>query len=111
MDDESGDNCTLSRSAEASQKLKENLRSGTFVVDERSRGRFENKCRGFNGHAIFRYKENWQVKHSKCVRNMAFLNFFFDILHDFICCFTLHILFSQFHSPRKDNTRAIDPKT
>ena len=65
-DDKSGNNCSLSRSAEASQRLKENLRSGTFVVDEMKRGRFENKCCGLDGHAIFCYKESWQVKHSKC---------------------------------------------
>jgi hypothetical protein len=48
--------------------LKASLRSGTFVVDERKRERFEEKCRGLDGHAKFSYKgsSGWQVRHSKC---------------------------------------------
>ena len=65
-DDESSEDCTLSRSAGASRKLNESLRSGTFVVDEGKRERFERKCRGIDGHAKFRYKQSWQVRHSKC---------------------------------------------
>ncbi|KAF9779588.1 hypothetical protein BJ322DRAFT_1167867 [Thelephora terrestris] len=65
-DDESGDDGALSRSAEASRKLKEDLRSGTFAVDEGKRKRFEGKCRAVDGHAMFRYKKSWQVRHSKC---------------------------------------------
>ena len=65
-DDESGEDCVPSRSAEASRKLKESLKSGTFVVDKGKRERFERKCRGLDGHAEFHYKESWQVRHSKC---------------------------------------------
>ena len=65
-DDESSEDCTLSRSAEASWKLKESLKSGTFVIDEGKRERFKKKCRGLDGHAKFRYKGSWQVRHSKC---------------------------------------------
>ena len=63
--DESGEDC-LSRSAEASRKLNESLRSGTFVVDEGKRGRFEEKCCQLDGHAKFCYKKSWKVRHSKC---------------------------------------------
>jgi len=63
--DESGED-HLSRSAEASRKLNESLRSGTFVVDEGKRGRFEEKCRQLDGHAKFCYKKSWRVRHSKC---------------------------------------------
>ena len=66
-DDEDNEDCGLSRSAAASRKLRESVRSGTFVVDEK-RKRFETKCRGFDGHASFRYKGSWQVRHSKCSR-------------------------------------------
>lgn len=62
----SGEDRVLSRSAEVSQKLKEAVRSGTFVVDQEKRGRFEKKCRGLDGHAKFNYKGSWQVRHSKC---------------------------------------------
>ena len=65
-DDESGGDHALSRSAEASRKLRESLKSGTFVVDEGKRERFEGKCRGLDGHAKFSYKGSWQVRHSKC---------------------------------------------
>jgi len=65
-DDESSEDCTLSRSVGASRKLNESLRSGMFVVDEGRRERFERKCRGIDGHAKFRYKQSWQVRHSKC---------------------------------------------
>jgi hypothetical protein len=64
--DENGRDHALSRSAEASRKLKESLRSGTFVADEKKRGRFEGKCRGLDRHAKFGYKASWQVRHSKC---------------------------------------------
>jgi len=65
-DDESGEDDALSHSAGASRKLNESLRSRTFVVDEGKRERFEKKCRGHDGHANFRYKGSWQVRHSKC---------------------------------------------
>lgn len=68
LDDESDDSedHALSRSAGASRKLKESLKSGTFVADEGKKERFEKKCRGLDRHAMFRYKESWQVRHSKC---------------------------------------------
>lgn len=65
-DGESSEDCALSRSAKASRKLKEGLRSGTLVIDEGKRERFEKKCRGLDGHAKFDYKGGWQVRHSKC---------------------------------------------
>ena len=43
------------------------------------------------------------------VRNMVFLNFFFAFFTTFYVVLFLPTLFSQFHSSRKDNTRAIDP--
>ncbi|KAF9641889.1 hypothetical protein BDM02DRAFT_3194339, partial [Thelephora ganbajun] len=65
-DSESGEDCVPSRSAAASRKLNESLRSGTFMADEGKTERFEKKCHGLDGHAKFRYKESWQVRHSKC---------------------------------------------
>lgn len=65
-DGESGEERVLSCSAKASRKLKEDLRSGTLVVDEGKRERFEKKCCGLDGHAKFDYKGGWQVRHSKC---------------------------------------------
>lgn len=62
-DDEDGG---LSRSAAGSRKIKEALKSGTFVVDEKKRGRFEEKCRGLDQHAQFCYGKSWQVRHSRC---------------------------------------------
>lgn len=66
LDDESGRDRVLSRSAAASRKLKESLKCGEFVAGEGKRERFEKKCCGLDEHARFRYKESWQVRHSKC---------------------------------------------
>lgn len=63
-DDESGEDVALSRSAEVGRKLKESLKSGTFVVDKGKRGKFEEKCRGLDEHAKFSYKGSWQVRRS-----------------------------------------------
>jgi hypothetical protein len=72
-DDESGaginDDEKRSRSAAASRKLKELVKSGGFVVDEKKRKRFEDKCIEMDGGAKFRYREaSWQVLHSKCLK-------------------------------------------
>jgi hypothetical protein len=65
-DDESCGERGESRSAAASRKLKESLKSGQFVVDERKRAVFEEKCKGMGGGARFRYGEKWEVLHQKC---------------------------------------------
>ena len=55
-----------SRSAVASRKLKESLKSGQFVADERRQEVFEEKCRKMGGGVKFRYGEKWEVLHQKC---------------------------------------------
>lgn len=55
-----------SRSAVASRKLKESLKSGEFVADERKRTAFEEKCKKMGDGAKFRYGEKWEVLHQKC---------------------------------------------
>ena len=65
-DDDSGEGHRPSRSTEASRKLKELVRNGKFVVDEGKRERFEEKCCRLDGAAMFRYRESWKVRHSKC---------------------------------------------
>jgi hypothetical protein len=72
-DDESpagtDDDKKRSRSAVASRKLKQRVKSGGFVVDERKRKRFEEKCIEMDGRADFCYRgASWQVLHSKCLK-------------------------------------------
>jgi hypothetical protein len=55
-----------SRSAAASRKLKESLKSGDFTVNERKRAAFEEKCKQMGDDARFRYGEKWEVLHQKC---------------------------------------------
>ena len=55
-----------SRSAAASRRLKELLKSGKFVVDEQKRAVFEEKCKRMGNGARFRYGEKWEVLHQKC---------------------------------------------
>jgi hypothetical protein len=52
----------LSRSVDSSRKLKRLMKSGMLVVDERKREGFEEKCRGLDRHAVFKYKGSWQVR-------------------------------------------------
>jgi hypothetical protein len=75
-DDESpagtDDDKKQSRSAAASRKLKQLVKSGGFVADERKRKRFEEKCIEMDGGADFRYRgTSWQVFHSKCLKWFA----------------------------------------
>lgn len=65
-DDKSCEERGESRSAAASRKLKEALKSGRFVVDERKRTVFEEKCKQMSNGAKFRYGEKWEVLHQKC---------------------------------------------
>ena len=72
-DDESGaetdDNGKRSRSAIASRRLRELVKSGEFAVDERKRKRFEEKCAEMDRGAKFDYRDaSWQVLHSNCSR-------------------------------------------
>ena len=66
MDDDSCEERGESRSAVASRKLKDSLKSGQFVVDERKKTVFEEKCRQMGGGARFRYEGKWEVLHLKC---------------------------------------------
>lgn len=65
-DDDSSEERGESRSATASRKLKESLKSGQFVVNERKRASFEGKCKRMDSGARFRYGEKWEVLHQKC---------------------------------------------
>ena len=67
-DDESCGEHGGSRSAAASRKLKESLKSGQFMVDERKRTTFEEKCKQMGNGAKFRYGEKGEVLHQKCGR-------------------------------------------
>ena len=56
-----------SRSAIASQRLRESMKSGDFSADERKRKRFEEKCVEIDCGAQFRYQNvGWKVLHSRC---------------------------------------------
>ena len=55
-----------SRSAAASRKLRESMKSGKFVADEQKKAAYEKKCVGMDGKARFRYEKKWEVLHSKC---------------------------------------------
>ena len=66
MDDDSCEERGESRSAVASRKLKELLKSGHFVVDERKKIAFEEKCKRMASGARFRYGKKWEVLHPKC---------------------------------------------
>lgn len=65
---ESNDDGKRSRSATASRRLRESVKSGNFSVDERKRKLFEDKCVKIDRGAQFRYQQDvgWQVLHSKC---------------------------------------------
>ena len=65
-DDESCEERGESRSAVASRKLKESLKSGEFAVDEQKRTSFERKCEQMGAGVRFRYGEKWEVLHQKC---------------------------------------------
>jgi len=66
---ETSDDDKQSRSTIASRRLRESMKSGDLVVDERKRGRFEEKCVEMDPGAKFRYQHaGWQVLHSKCLR-------------------------------------------
>ena len=57
----------LSWSAVTSRRLRESARSGEFVIDERKKKRFEEKCIEMDCGAEFRYQDvGWQVLHSRC---------------------------------------------
>lgn len=55
-----------SRSAAATRKLRELVKSGKFVVDEQKKVTYERKCVGMDAKARFRYEKKWEVLHSKC---------------------------------------------
>ena len=55
-----------SRSAVASRKLKNLLKSGQFVANKQKREAFEGKCRRMDHGVKFRYGEKWEVLHQKC---------------------------------------------
>ena len=58
-----------SRSAVVRKKLNDLVASGEFVVDERKRERFEEKCVELDNGAKFQYRgASWQVLHSKCLK-------------------------------------------
>ena len=63
---ETNDRTKLSRSAAASRRLIESMRSGEFVVNERKKKRFEEKCNKMDRGAKFHYDNGWYVLHSKC---------------------------------------------
>ena len=64
---ETDDDSKWSRSAIASQRLRESVKSGDFSVDGRKRKKFEDKCVKIDCGAQFRYQDvGWQVLHSKC---------------------------------------------
>jgi hypothetical protein len=66
---ETDDNSKQSRSAIASRRLRESVKSGEFVIDERKRKRFEEKCAEIDRGAKFDYQDaSWQVLHSNCLR-------------------------------------------
>ena len=65
-DEESCNGCGSSRSATASRKLKNLMKSGQFVIDERKREAFERKCMRMDNSVKFRYREKWEVLHQKC---------------------------------------------
>jgi len=65
-DEESCEERGESRSATASRKLKESLKSGQFVIDKRKRVVFEEKCTRMSNGVRFRYGEKWEVLHQKC---------------------------------------------
>ena len=60
-----------SRSAAATRKLRESMKSGTFVADEQKKAVYERKCIGMDEKARFRYQKRWEVLHSKCGKWLA----------------------------------------
>jgi len=56
----------ISRSAMASQKLKADMKAGTFVPNKAKRSNFEESCLAMDSGATFRYGESWKVFHSDC---------------------------------------------
>ena len=68
-DETDDDGHKRSRSAIASRRLRELAKATDFVVDEKKRKRFEEKCIEIDRGAKFRYQgASWQVLHSKCLR-------------------------------------------
>ena len=64
-----GDSCEErgeSRSAVASRKLKESLKSGRFVINKQKKAVFEEKCKRMGNGARFHYGKKWEVLHLKC---------------------------------------------
>ena len=66
MDDDSCEERGESRSAVASRRLKELLKSGHFVVNEQKKTAFEEKCKQMANGARFCYGKKWEVLHLKC---------------------------------------------
>ena len=56
----------LSRSAVATRKLRESMKLGKLVVDERKKAAYEQKCVQMDPMARFRYQKKWEVLHSRC---------------------------------------------
>ena len=80
MGEGSGESCDErggSRSATATRTLKEKVKSGQFVVNERKRDAFEEKCKRMDKGVKFRYGDNWEVLHQKCGKWYTMIFFFF----------------------------------
>jgi hypothetical protein len=56
----------ISQSAMASQKLKADMKAGTFVPNKAKRSNFEESCLAMDLGATFRCGESWKVFHSNC---------------------------------------------
>jgi len=65
-DDEDSGLEELGRSAAATRKLRELMKSGKLVVDEQKKGAYEKKCIKMDAKARFRYQKRWEVLHSRC---------------------------------------------
>ena len=66
--DSSGVVAELSRSAAATRRLRELMNSGKFVMDEKKRATYEEKCVEVDARVRFRYGKKWEVLHSTCGR-------------------------------------------
>ena len=63
---ETNDGNKPSQSATTSRRLRESVRSGEFIADDRKKKRFEERCIEMDQGAKFHYNASWQVLHSKC---------------------------------------------
>jgi nicotinamide mononucleotide (NMN) deamidase PncC len=59
----------ISHSAMAGQKLKHDMRAGTYVINEAKCKNFEEECHLADTMAKFKYEgEKWKVFHLRCGR-------------------------------------------